>query len=164
MSHQSAIMENVIQLTEAQKELIERLGVMSEHDGLQPAPSRVAALLLISPVTELTFDQIRETLQLSKSATSNAINLLLTHGKLEYITKPGDRKRYFRSKISSWKEEMKAKFSSMYNVADIFEEILKHRPDNTNDFNKNLEDIIDFIRYMHAQLPELYRNWEQSRS
>jgi len=157
-------MENVIQLTEAQKQLIERLGVMTEHDGLQPAPSRVGALLLISPITELTFDQIRETLQLSKSATSNAINLLLTHGKIEYITKPGDRKRYFRSKISSWKKEMKSKFSAMDRVADIFEEILKHRPGNTTEFNKNMEDIIDFIRYMHAQLPELYKNWERTRS
>ena len=157
-------MENVIQLTDPQKELIERLGVLTERDGLQPAPSRIGALLLVSPVTELTFDQIRETLQLSKSATSNAINLLLTQGKLEYITKPGDRKRYFRSKISSWKEEMKSKFMSMDKVASIFAEILKHRPGNTTDFNKNLEDIIDFIRYMHAQLPELYKNWEQSRS
>lgn len=157
-------MENLIQLSETQKELIERLGVMSEKDGLQPAPSRIGALLLISPETELTFDQIRETLQLSKSATSNAINLLLSQGRIEYITKPGDRKRYFRSKISSWKEEMKSKFSMMNNIADIFEEILKARPGNTTDFNRNLTDIVDFIRYMNTRLPELYKSWEQERS
>lgn len=157
-------MEHAIQLTDQQKELIERLGVLNEQEGLQPAVSRVMALLLVSPQTELTFDQVRETLQLSKSATSNAINMLLTTGKLEYITKPGDRKRYFRSKISSWKEEMKSKFSNIDHIADIFDEILKQRPGNTVAFNKNLSEIVDFIRYMHAQLPNLYKAWEQSRS
>ena len=109
-------MENAIQLTDQQKELIERLGVLNEKEGLQPAVSRVTALLLISPDPELTFDQIRETLNLSKSATSNAINMLLSTGKIDYITKSGDRKRYFRSKITTWKEEMKSKFSTMNDI------------------------------------------------
>lgn len=164
MPHNLTAMENAIRLSDQQKKLIERLGVMHEHEGLQPAVSRVMALLLVSPDTELTFDQIRETLQLSKSATSNAINMLLTTKKLEYITKTGDRKRYFRSKITNWKEDIESKFSTMNHIADIFDEILKQRPGNTVEFNKNLADIVDFIRYMNKELPNLYKTWEQSRS
>lgn len=164
MPHIYKVMENAIQLTDQQKELIERLGVLNEKEGLQPAVSRVTALLLISPDPELTFDQIRETLNLSKSATSNAINMLLSTGKIDYITKSGDRKRYFRSKITTWKEEMKSKFSTMSDIADIFEEILKQRPGNTVEFNKTLSDIVHFVRYMNEQLPNLYKSWEQTRS
>lgn len=164
MTHIKKRMENAIQLTDQQKELIERLGVLNEKEGLQPAISRVAALLLISPNTELTFDQIKDTLHLSKSATSNAINMLLSTGRIDYITKSGDRKRYFRSKITTWKEEMKSKFSTMSDIADIFEEILKQRPGNTVEFNKTLSDIVHFVRYMNEQLPNLYKSWEQSRS
>lgn len=157
-------MENVIQLSDNQKQLVERMGVLNEKDGLQPAVSRILALLLVSPETELTFDQIRETLGLSKSATSNAINLLLTLNKLDYITKTGDRKRYFRSKISSWKDDVKAKFSMINGMGDILEEVLKQRPGNTTDFNKNLEEIIDFVRFMNKELPNVYRAWEKSRA
>lgn len=154
-------MENVIQLTEYQKELIERLGVAHEKGGLQPAPSRVIALLLVSPETELTFDQIRETLNLSKSAASNAINLLLNVEKLEYITKPGDRKRYFRSKINSWNKDVREQFKSFQRAADLMEEILKQRPPSTPEFNGKLADVVGFIRFINNRLPELYQEWQE---
>ena len=91
-----------IKLTDNQKELVESFGVVQEHMGLSPAAARVNALLTISDVIELSFDEIRETLQLSKSATSNAINSLLTMDRIDYKTKPGDRKRYFYSKLGQW--------------------------------------------------------------
>ena len=92
-------MSEAVQLSEEQRRLIEKMGVGGEKNGMPPAPARIMALLMVSPETELTFDQVRETLNLSKSATSNAINMLLTTQKIDYITKPGDRKRYFKNKI-----------------------------------------------------------------
>ena len=82
-------------LTREQEELIERFGVIQEQSGFAPASARVNALLTVSDKTSLTFDEIRETLQLSKSATSNAINNLLVLGRIGYKTQLGDRKRYF---------------------------------------------------------------------
>ncbi|MGB7393051.1 MAG: MarR family transcriptional regulator, partial [Pricia sp.] len=88
-----------IKLTKEQQELIEKFGVIQEGMGLNPASARVNALLTISDKLELTFDEIRETLKLSKSATSNAINFLLERENIGYKTKLGDRKRYFFSKL-----------------------------------------------------------------
>tara|TARA_R110000850_G_scaffold7837_4_gene28633 strand:- start:641 stop:1114 length:474 start_codon:yes stop_codon:yes gene_type:complete len=157
-------MSDAINLTEEQKQLIEKVGVMHEKGGLQPAPSRVVALLLVSPDTELSFDQIRETLNLSKSASSNAINMLLSAEKIDYITKPGDRKRYFRSKIAFWKDDIKKEFKLFSRVAEIMQEVLDQRPDNTPDFNNKLSEVIDFIEFLNNELPGLYTRWEQSRS
>ena len=92
-----------IPITGAQLKLVEKLGVVFEQSGMQPAAARVASLLIIADKTELTFDQIRATMKLSKSATSNAINTLLLAKRIIYITKPGDRKRYFTSDIKEWK-------------------------------------------------------------
>ena len=156
-------MSNAVQLTEDQKQLIEKIGVMHEHSGMQPAASRISALLLISPDTELSFDQIRETLGLSKSATSNAINMMLTVSKIDYITKPGDRKRYFKSKVASWQEDIKRDFSKFTEMADRLEEVLKQRPGNTTEFNGKLEDVIDFLRFMNTELPNLYKKWQDSK-
>lgn len=157
-------MEHNINLTEKQKELIERLGVLHEGSGFPPAASRVASMLLVSPVTELTFDEIRESLNLSKSACSNAINLLLTLGKIEYITKPGDRKRYFRNKVGSWQKDIKSTFKKMSDASGIMEEVLAQRPGNTTDFNQSLKDLISFMEFLKIELPLLYNKWDQSKS
>ena len=93
-------------LTKDQQELIERMGVIFEGGGLAPAPARVSALLLVVPEAELPFEDISRLLNLSKSATSNALNMLQTMNKVDYVTKPGERRRYFRVKIMTWKEDM----------------------------------------------------------
>lgn len=150
-------------LTEEQKKLVEKLGVMNERSGYQPASARVLALLLVSDDPELTFDQIREVLNLSKSATSNAINNLLNSDKIEYITKSGDRKRYFRSRVAMWKEEMKKGLRDITKAAETFEEVLRQRPGNTTEFNQNLKDVIDFMKFMGEELPEMFKRWEAQR-
>lgn len=150
-----------IELTNEQKELIERLGVNSEKEGMPPAPSRVLALLMVSPEIELTFDQIREVLHLSKSATSNAINMLLSMNRIDYITHSGDRKRYFKNRIGNWRANVKGSLEKITNSADLLEEILEHRPETTPVFNQDLKDIISFMRYLNRQLPTLYKNWEE---
>lgn len=156
-------MTDQINLSQDQKQLVEKVGVMHERQGLQPAAARIMALLLVSPETELSFDQIRETLGLSKSAASNAINMLLNIGKLDYITKPGDRKRYFRNKIARWKDDAKGTFQKMNAAADMLEEVLKQRPGHTTEFNQNLKDVIDFIHFLNERLPGIYREWEQKK-
>src|ERR1039457_1717695 len=97
-------------LSTKQKELIERIGIFFEHQGLPPAVARICGLLLISDRLELTFEEIYTTLNISKSAASNAINLLLNTHKVEYITKPGDRKRYFKMSIDQWEDLLMQKF------------------------------------------------------
>ncbi len=157
-------MDHVVKLTEKQKELIERLGVFNEENGYPPAISRILSLLLVSPETALSFDQIRETLNLSKSACSNALNLLLTLGKIEYITKPGDRKRYFRNKITSWQKDIKEGYKKINSASDILEEVLENRPGSTTEFNQSLKDLISFMKFLKNQLPTLYEKWEKERN
>ncbi len=152
-----------MELTEAHKILIEKLGVMHEKSGMAPAPSRVMSLLLVSPITELTFDEIREALSLSKSAASSAINSLLSANKIDYITKPGDRKRYFRSNVIYWEDQVKQNYKGLDLVADMLEEVLNQRPGNTVDFNNSLSEVVHFLRYLITEMPKVYAKWEESR-
>lgn len=162
MSHQIIqFMSEAITLTEEQKRLIERIGVFHEKGGMSPASGRVMALLTVSPAVELSFDQIRETLCLSKSATSNALNMLMNVEKVDYITHSGDRKRYFRSKISSWRQTMKETFKHFTKGADLLQEILDQRPEDTKEFNKNLGEVISFLRYMNEEIPVLFKKWDE---
>lgn len=154
-------MNEVITLTEKQQTLIEKTGVLYEQVGFSPAAARILALLLISDKIELTFDQIRNTLYLSKSATSNGVNFLLQTKQIEYITKMGDRKRYFRSLVTIWKEKVQESLQNTFQFSKLFKEILDCRTKSTLDFNKSLEEVILFMNYMEKELPKLVENWEK---
>lgn len=79
------------------KHLIEEIGVvMGERMGVSPLAARIYILLTLSPANGLTFESIREELGSSKSSTSINLNVLIQLKYVEYNTKPGDRKRYFK--------------------------------------------------------------------
>ncbi|KJS05798.1 MAG: hypothetical protein VR77_07335 [Flavobacteriales bacterium BRH_c54] len=154
-------MKDKIKLTAKQQQLIEKATVIHERLGYTPAASQILALLLISDEVELTFDQIRTTLNLSKSATSNALNALIQIKRIEYITKMGDRKRYFRSLIISWKAKLREVNDSIFELNSLFKEILSVRSESTLDFNHSLKEIIDFMNYMEVEMPKLFKQWEE---
>jgi len=153
-----------IKLTEKQLELIESIGVFASERGLQPAPSRIYALLLVSDEIELTFDEIRFTLGYSKSATSNGINQLLESRRIRYITKTGDRKRYFRSNVEMWKEALSDDFNYLDQYCELLEEVLKVRTKDTPSFNESIIDLKSFLEFAKDELSNLYNRWDQIRN
>jgi len=151
---------NKIKLSKEQELLIEKLGIMNEKSGIQPAAARIMSLMMVADSTELTFEQIYETLNISKSAASNAINLLLTTNKIDYVTHLGERKRYFRSKLIYWKEDLKHNINQINEMISVLQEVLVLRPSNTVDFNSQLKDVIDFMTFMMSEIPAIFQKWE----
>jgi len=150
-----------VKLTDKQKELVESFGVVQEQMGLSPAVSRVNALLTISDTVELTFDEVRETLGLSKSATSNALNGLLTMDRIGYKTKPGDRKRYFYSKMGQWKNAFRKDMQGLDHYNAIVKEILNSRTPETKEFNNQLKELTKFIEYFQKESIKIIDNWNK---
>jgi DNA-binding transcriptional regulator GbsR (MarR family) len=79
-----------------QRELVEYIGRNSERDGIQPVAARIMALLMVMDKEEYTFDEIVREMQISKGSVSIALRNLELRGAIEYITYPGDRKKYYR--------------------------------------------------------------------
>lgn len=152
---------NSIQLTEEQRELIERMGVFYEQHGIPPMEGRIMSLLIICDEPELTFDQIRELLNISKSATSTALNMLLLTQRVTYRTRPGDRKRYFASNIVQWQDSLSEGFQKMLGVVMILKEALAQRTEKTPAFNSQLADFIAFIEYLNQEFPRLFEEWRK---
>jgi len=149
-----------VKLTQKQKELIERFGVFMERAGSAPVQARIIALLMVADNTEFTFDEIYNTLKVSKSAVSNAINSLMLLKKVEYHTKPGDRKRYFSSRLVQT-EDFANKFGELLEINAILQEVLAQRPKHTKAFNARMQKAIDFIEFLKTELPDLYKKWEK---
>src|SRR5690554_3254543 len=64
--------------------------------GVSPLAARIYILLTLSPPDGLTFESIREELGSSKSSISINLNVLIQLKYVEYNTRPGDRRRYFK--------------------------------------------------------------------
>lgn len=151
-----------LELTEKQKELIEQFGVLNEKYGLPPAECRVWALFLVADKVELTFDEIRETLNLSKSGTSYALHTLQITRHVEYITKPGDRKRYFRCRMDNWPRQTAANFEKFGQLNGILKAILNIRNPETQAFNKDLKKVTEFLDFLNKEIALALKKWEKT--
>lgn len=62
-----------------------------------PLTSKIYTLLLFTSSSEgVTFDEIVEKLNASKSSVSNSLNILVNSNQVEHFNKIDERKRYFR--------------------------------------------------------------------
>lgn len=150
-------------ITEKQRILIEQLGVFYEHEGFNPAGARILALLLIADRNELTFDEIKDALNISKSATSTAINLLTNTNRIEYFTNPGERKRYFRARIVNWDSLMKEKLEGIIKMSSLMEAIIEQRHEKTLEFNNGLKEIHGFMTFFQKEIPLLIERWKETK-
>lgn len=131
-----------------QKELVEHIGRQNEKEGYQPVTGRILGLLMVMDKEEYTFEEIVEEMKISKSSASNALKNLEILGVIEYITYPGDRKRYFRfisTDIDTMVMEMEKKFQQrLLTVRQIIE--LKKDPNSRNSiFLKNIVTGMEFF-------------------
>ena len=123
-----------------QLQLIEEIGFgIEDRLRLSPLASRIYALLILSSYKGVTFDEIRETIKASKSSISVNINVLSHLGYITFITKSGDRKRYFKV----------AKYSSLLSL-EIYLQTIDNEMKMLNKINK-------FNQKYH---PEKYTNEE----
>lgn len=77
--------------------LIEEVGLHIEGSHkLPPLASRIYALMVLSANHGYSFEELIELTRASKSSVSTNLTLLLQLDYLEFYTKSGDRKRYFR--------------------------------------------------------------------
>lgn len=86
-------MEN---LEKRKLELVEKLGVFLEKkEQIAPVAARIFSFIILTGKQGTTFDDLVTNLCASKSTISTHLNHLQDLKKLEYFTKPGDRKKYF---------------------------------------------------------------------
>lgn len=152
-----------LKLSERQLKLVEELGIYYEKTDLQPAAARIYALLMVSDRNELTFEEIYENLNISKSAASNAINLMIGTQRVEYITRPGERKRYFRCKVESLTDGMQKSLYSLEVFNSLLKEVITLRPEDTKEFNDNLKEVVDFLDFISLELPLLVQKWKNKK-
>ncbi|WP_194778557.1 GbsR/MarR family transcriptional regulator [Pararhodonellum marinum] len=151
-------------LSESQKDLIERIGVYHEQQGMQPLMGRILGLLLILDDAEATFEDIIEHLNVSKSAVSTALNVMQIQNKVAYRTKPGERKRYFYLNMGNWENDIEKELEEIARVGVFVQEALALRSNRKPDFNNYLKNLCQFTEFFKRQIPKLFKEFQKSKS
>ena len=80
--------------------------------------------------------------------------------RIGYKTKPGDRKRYFHTRLGQWRAGFKDSLNGLTAYNEVVKDILDNRTEDTKEFNKQLEDFTEFIEYYQKESIKLIENWK----
>ncbi len=135
-------------------ELIEEIGVLFEqtHDDLTPLAARINVMMILSPSDGNTFEEIVQMTKASKSSVSNQLKLLLHLKRVEYFTKTGDRKRYFRASKEYLKLRLEEHLDKITKEIELVQRLNKfNKEHNPEKFLKNEPLSNLFKDYLFAQ-------------
>lgn len=105
-------------LRNSRKEFVERLAVAHEGDGLPRIAGRIFGLLLLCE-REMSLDEITEELGASKGSASVNTRLLEQRGFIERVSKPGDRRDYYRIMPDLFERTMEQRLTRWHRFHEI---------------------------------------------
>ena len=102
----------------SKKDLVERLAVAHEADGLPRIAGRIFGLLLICE-RELSLDEITKELGASKGSASANTRLLEQRGFIERVSRRGDRRDYYRIMPDLFERTMEQRLARWHRFHEI---------------------------------------------
>lgn len=145
-----------------QKELVETAGRFYDKKGLQPIAGRILGLLTVMDKEQFTFDEIVEELQISKSSASNALKLLEMSDGVEYITLPGDRKRYFQLKKRDKYALIDEHRATLTSTRAYLQSVLDLKANKQSGNAVFIENMIDMLDFYLDKFEELKKEYDSS--
>jgi DNA-binding transcriptional regulator GbsR (MarR family) len=100
------------------KDFVERFAVAQEGDGLPRIAGRIFGLLLTGE-RELSLDELTRQLGASKASASVNTRLLEQRGFIERVSRPGDRRDYYRIMPDLFERTMEQRLARWHRLHDV---------------------------------------------
>jgi DNA-binding transcriptional regulator GbsR (MarR family) len=100
------------------KDFVERFAVAKEGDGLPRIAGRIFGLLLTGE-RDLSLDEIAKELGASKGSASVNTRLLEQTGFIERVSRPGDRRDYYRISPDLFERTMGERLARWHRLHDV---------------------------------------------
>ncbi|MGB7842594.1 MAG: transcriptional regulator [Salinimicrobium sp.] len=153
------------ELNKEKNGLIEALGVvMEKKHQLAPIAARIMSTLVLNGQQGVTFEELVQHLCAGKSTISTHLDLLQATRKIQFFTKPGDRKRYFVINPNLTIESIAETVAAWEKEQRIQESILEYKQ-KRNEFNREHdqplldlcfhEDLLIFLQESTAAITKL---------
>src|SRR5437016_13192445 len=102
------------------EDFVERFALAKEGDGLPRIAGRIFGLLLTGE-GNLSLDEIAKELGTSKGSASVNTRLLEQQGFIERVSKPGDRRDYYRISPDLFERTMNERLARWHRLHDVLE-------------------------------------------
>ncbi|MES2523966.1 MAG: MarR family transcriptional regulator [Gemmatimonadota bacterium] len=107
---------------DARKEqFVERMGLMSEDDGLPRIAGRIFGYLLLTP-GECALDELAAELNVSRASISNDARRLTAMGLIERRGRPGDRRDYYRIAPDAFRRSIERRIDGLRRFHALIDE------------------------------------------
>ncbi len=145
-------------------EYIEEMGLMMERFGLPRMTGRVLGALLMADPPEQTAEALANTLRASRGSISAATRTLEQMGFIDRVSKPGERRDYFRNRPNAWAEMTKQQTLGVRLFKDMAEKGLAIVGSDDPEVRRGLAEMLEFFDFWQRELPKVFRDWEIERS
>ncbi len=142
---------------------VEEVGQALGSFGLPKMAGRVYGALLVANPPEMSADDLARVLQASRGSISTSTRMLELMGIIERLSKPGERRDYFRNRPGAWAASMQLRMNAMSLFLRLAERGLEVVDSDDPEVLEGLLDMRAFFKFMAREFPKMLEKWEQDR-
>lgn len=127
-------------------ELIEKLGIhIEQSEQIAPVAARIIATLILTGKKGITFEELVTNLCASKSTVFTHLTHLQSIKRINYFTKPGDRKKYFVITTTGIIQKMNEMMENWKKEKELHLEIMQYKIESNvhSESENDAEDTFD---------------------
>ena len=141
---------------------IERMGLALEADGLPRIAGRIFGLLLVSEDAR-SLDDLAHELRVSKGSVSTNARMLEQRGVLERISRPGDRRDYYRVPTNLFSHTMAQRVARWQRFHEAIGAARTSLPIRSPEVLERLEEYQEAYAFMSQVITEALAQWQATR-
>lgn len=147
--------------SEAKRRYIEEMGLLMESYGVSRMSGRVLGALLVAEPAEKTAEDLARVLKASRSSISVAIRLLERVGYVERISKPGERKDYFRNRPNAWSKLTEQQLEVVRQFKQMARRGLELLETDDPEARRGLAEMLEFYEFFEQEHPKILEHWRE---
>ena len=147
-------------MSKAKENYIEEVGMRLEQSGMTRMAGRVLGALLVADPAEQSADELADTLQASRGSISTATRYLIQLGFIERMSKPGERRDFFRNKPHAWVEMTRRGLKETRQLREMAERGLELLETDDPEVRLGLEEMRDFYAFAEREFPKVFDRWD----
>lgn len=142
---------------------IEDIGLTFEAQGMPRMAGRILGALLVADPPDQSADQLAATLHASRSSISTMTRLLERAGLIERVSRPGDRRLYYRNRPDAWHQRTLAGMDPVRHMRALAEEGLRLMRGSAPEVLQGLVDMYQFYAYWEREMPRMIAGWKEAK-
>jgi len=124
---------------------------------------RIVGALLVADPPEQSADQLARTLHASRSSISTMTRLLEGTGLIDRVSKPADRRLYYRNRPDAWHQRTLDAMGPIRHMRTLAEKGLRLMDGASPEVLRGLVDMYQFYAYWERSMPRMIAAWEDAR-